>query len=309
MESLQECPICQSKSFDTQIETATQMHAGSSRFNFDRCQDCELVFLNPRVSSKRLKDYYTDYYLPYRGPSAWGKYAKQVDKSQKQLDALRTKSIGQYHPIKSSSILLDIGCGQPSFLVQAKAKYQCRAIGIDFTDEGWKTEPSAFAGLELHTGEIKDLPQALQADVITMWHYLEHDYTPLTNLQSLHQHAHEKTTLIIEVPNYDSESRRKFGEYWAGYHSPRHTSLFNPKSMTTLLENSGWKVKEILTYGTLNPYILYWMSKMEKKGIRWDKNMEEEFVGFVLGWIAFYPKALLQKKQSLGIMTAIAEPA
>ena len=44
---------------------------------------------------------------------------------------------------------------------------------------------------------------------------------------------------------------------------------------------------EILTYGTIDPYLLFWMSEMEEKGIQWDKNMEDEFIQFVVGMIMF----------------------
>jgi hypothetical protein len=47
---------------------------------------------------------------------------------------------------------------------------------------------------------------------ITMWHYLEHDYTPLENLTYLKSIAKPSTTLVIEIPNFDSMSRRKYGE-------------------------------------------------------------------------------------------------
>jgi hypothetical protein len=45
-----------------------------------------------------------------------------------------------------------------------------------------------------------------------MWHYLEHDYTPLENLTYLKSIAKPSTTLVIEIPNFDSMSRRKYGE-------------------------------------------------------------------------------------------------
>ena len=45
----------------------------------------------------------------------------------------------------------------------------------------------------------------------------------------------------------------------------------------------------------MNPYLLYWMSEMEKKGIRWDKNMENEFTQFMIGMIKFLPKKLNEK--------------
>ena len=76
-----------------------------------------------------------------------------------------------------------------------------------------------------------------------------------------------------------------------------------------MLKKSGWKVSKIFTYGTMNPYLLHWMSEMEKKGIRWDQNMEVEFTQFVIGMIKFIPKKLNEKTSSLGIMTVIANPA
>jgi hypothetical protein len=70
-------------------------------------------------------------------------------------------------------------------------------------------------------------------------------------------------------------SRRKYGENWAGWHTPRHISLFSPNNIELLLKK-GWKVSEINTYGTMDPYLLYWMSEMEQKeshGIRiWKMN-------------------------------------
>jgi hypothetical protein len=76
-------------------------------------------------------------------------------------------------------------------------------MGIDFSDEGWKDQSAHFKGLDLQVAEIKDLKSSLQPDVI-MWHYLEHDYTPLENLTYLKSIAKPSTTLVIEIPNFDS---------------------------------------------------------------------------------------------------------
>ena len=181
-------------------------------------------------------------------------------------------------------------------------------MGIDFSDEGWKDQPADFEGLDLKVAEIKDLPSSLQPDVITMWHYLEHDYNPIENLSYLKSIAKPSTTLIIEIPNFDSASRRKYGKNWAGWHTPRHVSLFSPDNIRLLLQKSGWKVSKLFTYGTMNPYLLYWMSKMEQKGIEWDKNMENKFLGFTLGMALFMPRKWKEKSSSLGIMTVIVTP-
>ncbi|MBA3898903.1 MAG: class I SAM-dependent methyltransferase [Bacteroidetes bacterium] len=309
MEKIHQCPVCKSANLNACIQTAAQMHPAAGTFNFDQCADCQLVFLNPRLNPNELMQFYTDFYLPYRGSKAWGKHSGRVEQSQVQLDLKRASLLNNHHPIGKDSLILDVGCGKPSFLNTCVKKYGCKAIGLDFTDEGWKSNSKAYQNLKLITGEIKDLPKDLIPDVITMWHYLEHDYDPANTLVELRKRTHAQTTLIIEVPNYESEGRKKFGKDWAGYHTPRHISLFSPKNLSLLLENTGWKVKEVNAYGTLDPYVLYWMSRMEKKGIDWSQSMENEFLGFVLGMMAFRLKSWPEKSRSLGIMTAIAVPA
>lgn len=285
------------------------MHSEKEVFNFDQCDTCDFVFLNPRVNEVDLKNYYTTYYLPYRGAEAWGKYKHIVEKSQKKLNLKRLKRVQDYHDLNANSLLLDIGCGQPSFLKTCYDQTQCKSIGIDFSDNGWINQKDLYKKLDLRIGETKDLPADLQPDVISMWHYLEHDYYPLENLKYLKLIAKPSTQLIIEIPNFDSYTRKKFGKNWAGWHTPRHTSLYSPNNIELLLKKSGWRVKKLMTYGTMDPYLLEWMSKMEEKNIEWNKNMEVEFYNFMKGMLLFLPKKLKEKSTSLGIMTIIAEPA
>ena len=308
MQHLQNCPICNASSIVSFIKTTAQMHSSKELFNFDQCANCQLVFLNPRVNLDNLKNYYTSHYLPYRGSEAWGKYSKLVEGSQKKLDLKRVKRVKEVCSISPKSLILDVGCGNPSFLKACQQELNCKTLGIDFSDEGWKEQSTLFKGLDLQVAEIKDLSLNLKPDIITMWHYLEHDYTPLENLTYLKSIAKPSTTLIIEIPNFDSISRKKYNENWSGWHTPRHTSLFSPDNIKLLLDKSGWNVSQLLTYGTLNPYLLFWMSEMEQKGIQWTKNMENEFWDFVIGMLKFMPTKWNEKKLSLGVMTVIATP-
>jgi len=308
MHQLTHCPTCNAASIGSFIQTTAQMHSNKELFNFDQCVACKLVFLNPRVPLDQLKNYYTSHYLPYRGAKAWGKFEHLVENSQQKLDLKRVKRLKDAHAISSETFILDVGCGKPSFLKACQQALHCQSMGIDFSDEGWINQSAEFDGLNLQVAEIKDLPSELQPDIITMWHYLEHDYTPLENLSYLKSISKPSTTLIIEIPNFDSVSRRKYGENWAGWHTPRHISLFSPENVTLLLQKSGWKVSKLLTHGTMDPYLLFWMSEMEQKGIKWDKNMEDEFWKFVLGMGLFLPKKWTEKRSSLGIMTVIASP-
>lgn len=307
-ETRKKCAVCNSENFAKFIETSAQMHSSKEKFSFDRCADCGYVFLNPPVAPTDLKNYYTEYYLPYRGAEAWGKYSATVAKNDAKLNEKRAVLLAEHGNPNEQSAILDIGCGKPEFLLKCVEKFNCRAFGLDFTDEGWHEASEKFAKINLTVGKIGDLPD-VKFDFVTMWHYLEHDYAPFETLCELREKSHKDTTLVIEVPDFESDSRRKFSEFWAGYHTPRHISVFSENNLQILLEKTGWQVIKINHYGTLDAYVLYWMSEAERRGIEWNKNMQDEFWRFVAGMIAFLPKKIIKKGESLGIMTAIAKKA
>lgn len=309
MEYLTQCLACNSTNINVFEHTKAMMHDHlPSTFKFDKCNDCGLVFLNPRVPETELGQYYTSAYLPYRVEEAWGKYASFVKKDQQNIDEARVKRVLKHHKLTMQSRVLDVGCGKPTFLAALHNKIKAQLIGLDFSNEGWKNDEESYNEIELRTGEISDLQSEAPMDVITMWHYLEHDYNPQKHLKQLLKVSQPQTKLIVEVPNFDSYTRRKFGAHWSGYHTPRHTALYSPNNIELLLKNSGWQVEEILTYGTLDPYTLHWMSRMEQKGINWNDSMEPRFIGFVAGMLLNAPIYKLQKYFSMGFMTVIAKP-
>lgn len=309
MDYLTKCLACNSSNFAAFEQTIAMMHQNSpTKYNFDRCKDCGLVFLNPRMDETELGQFYTASYLPYRVEEAWGKYASFVKKDQEQIDKARVQRLIKHSRLSAQSRILDIGCGKPTFLSSLRKSTEANLIGLDFSDEGWKNDSDSYRNIDLRTGEIADLSNEKPMDIITMWHYLEHDYQPQQHLKQLLNYSHADTRLIVEVPNFNSYTRKKFGKHWSGYHTPRHTALYSPKNIELMLKNSGWKVDQILTYGTLNPYTLHWMSRMEQKRIDWSTSMEPRFIGYVIGMVLNAPIYLLQKYISMGFMTIIARP-
>jgi ubiquinone/menaquinone biosynthesis C-methylase UbiE len=307
MNKLNECPICGDDKLNSFISTNVQMHARGEEFNFDQCENCSLVMLNPRVDIEKIDTYYTHNYLPYRGASAWGRYQSMVENSQNKLDEKRVGLLTKYKTLNEKTTVLDIGCGKPSFLAKCSEKYKTKCIGIDFSDKGWKESSKDFGSIDLLVTDVNNLKLDKSPDIITMWHYLEHDYSPKETLEKLKSIISPKGLVFIEVPNFESESRKEFGDNWAGYHTPRHTFLFSPKTIKQLLKDTGFSIVDIKINGTLDPYNLYWMSKMEKKNIDWSKSMESEFWGYVRGMLLFRVKQLFNRNKSFGVMTIIAQ--
>jgi hypothetical protein len=165
--------------------------------------------------------------------------------------------------------------------------------------ERWK-------GLSLHEGELDVVAPLAPFDVITMWHALEHDYAPLDTLRRLREVARPGGGILIEVPNFDSLTRRLHGEQWAGLHTPRHTALYTPVTLGAMLERAGWRVARQDQWGTLDPYVLYWLGRQERAGRRLDGSLEQAFPAFMLGKALTLPVALLQRWISLGVQVALA---
>jgi SAM-dependent methyltransferase len=313
LEPVVACLACGSVEREIHHETAAMMHASGERFRFSRCRACGLVYLDPRVPSADLGRYYGEAYLPYRGPAAWGRWRGLVAGGLRATDRRRVARVRALRPIDAGTRVLDVGCGHPTFLESLRARSGCRAVGVDFSDEGWRAEPARWAGLELHEGDLADVGLDGPFDVVTMWHYLEHDYAPAETLRRVRALAAPGAHLVIEVPDHDSWSRRRYGVHWAGYHTPRHTALWNRATMRVVLERSGWRVDVIEPAGTLDPWTLVWMSRGERRGIDWSGSMEPHFAGYVAGRAVVWPVlSRLERARGRGgdgFLTAVARPA
>ncbi|WP_462281140.1 class I SAM-dependent methyltransferase [Salinivirga cyanobacteriivorans] len=308
-DTITKCLSCDSTHLKAFTTTKAQMHHNEETFTFVKCNNCGLIMLNPRVAQESLHEYYSDYYLPFRGPSAWGRYAPLVAKNLGKTDKKRVKIAKSAVSIDQNSTVLDVGCGKPTFLKKLQEATGARCKGIDFTDEGWKTETDTYRNIDLEVAEFHQFSASKPFDLITMWHYLEHDYQPKATLKRMKQVAHPETRMLIEVPNFDSWTRKLQKQHWEGYHTPRHTAVYTPETITKLLEESGWQVEKIKPYGTLDPYPLFWMGRQEKRGIDWSQSMEKKFVGFVAGMLLTAPIFMLKKWLPAGIMTIVARPA
>ena len=125
--------------------------------------------------------------------------------------------------------------------------------GVDFVDLSARPE---FDGVEFHHGVFYD--QAVgrdRFDLITMWHFLEHDYDPRRSLAHARAALKPGGALIVEVPRLDSLSFRLFGDRWPGLQAPQHTALYDRERLSSRsVERAGFEVVEHLPYGAFPPY-------------------------------------------------------
>ncbi len=299
------CLACGGREYAAVARSRTQMAPPSEEFRWVACARCGLVFLNPRVPADQIDRYYRDY-VPHRGPGAWGRWAPLVRTSEDRVDGARLATLRRLGPLGPSQAVLDVGCGRPSFLRRVARETGARSVGTDFDASGWLEDPEVREGLELHAGILEQLPLTGPFDRITLWQVLEHLYDPLATLRFLRELAGPSTRLVIEVPDHAGLTRRWHGAEWAGYHTPRHTAAYTPGTLARLLEASGWRVERQYQWGTLDPYLLHWLSRQERSGRDWSAPLEGSFVPFLLGKMLWTPLGLLERWVPLGFQTAIA---
>ena len=277
------------------------------RFRFLRCTDCETVFLENPVDEQDLGEFYPDQYLPYQGEKAWGKYAGVVQRQDHSLNRKRVQLVTKHLASKKHTqvSILDIGCGKPDFLRAMKQHTHAECYGIDFKAAQWD-DPS-YAGIHLSEESLDQYNTTERFDVITAWHYLEHDYRPALTIEKCLKHLKPGGVVIIEVPMYQGVLAKIQKQYWQGWHTPRHINLFSFKSWDFLFPSSHWKIVAHHKYGTLDPFILWWLGRAEKKNIRWNASFERHFLN--LAWLkgVTWPFFAWEKYIPLGIQTVIVQ--
>lgn len=289
------------------------MAGGSQRFRFVQCPVCDLVYLSPRVTAPDLPRYYGSDYLPHRGEAAWGKYASFAARGQRSTDRTRVQWARRAVRLDRAARVLDLGCGRPTFLEALVRATGVRGVGVDVSDAGWVDDSARWrgAGLELHRGGLSraalaDLSLGGPFDLVTLWHALEHDGAPLETLSRLRDLTRPGGALLVEVPNHDSLTRRLHGTDWAGYHTPRHTAVYTPRTLRALLERGGWRVERQERRGTLDPYVLWWLGRQERAGRDLKGSLERAFLPFMAGKVLTLPVVALQRWVSLGVQLAVA---
>ena len=255
------------------------------------------------VSENQLVSYYTNAYLPYRGEKAWGKYANFVVWDDQQLNARRVELAMLYLHQKTEIDVLDIGCGKPDFLAQLAKNENIRTMGVDFTSAQWE-EPK-YKNLTLVEGDWRNIELNKQFDLITAWHYFEHDYDINQTIEKCRQLLKPNGILLIEVPMYQGIIQKLQRRYWQGWHSPRHISLFSFKSWRMIFLEKDWEIVKHSKYGTMSAFTLWWLGHQEKKNIDWSGSMERHFWNLVFWKVLLMPLFALERIIPLGIQTIV----
>ena len=227
----------------------------ADEFSLVQCEDCGLVFVNPRPLDEELgKLYPPGTYYSLQHPDAMWKGGRQ------RLKSLAIKFVSGRHntscaragarllrriisvsiPYVEGGRILDIGCGSGAYLdLMCDAGWE--TYGVETAEVG--AERARVRGHKIYSGELLDAgfpPEHF--DAILMHHVLEHVPNPAAVLGECSRILKGGGLIAINVPNFGCYDRVTFGEHWDPLDIPRHLYHFSPATLRRAMEQAGLEV-------------------------------------------------------------------
>ena len=301
------CYLCGESASTFFIAAEDDLTGKPGRFRFVTCSGCGLAYQNPRVSLERIGEYYDDDYIAHRKTRPWGPLAPFFDRAMNKLDADKERLVSRYVTLNRSSRVLDVGCATGTFLQRLRTRHGSHVAGVDFKD--LSSSPS-LAGVEFHCSVFYEAALADRSfDLVTMWHFLEHDYDPLRSLRTARRVLKPGGTLVIEVPRLDSRTFKWFGERWPGLQAPQHTVLLDRERLLALAGKAGLEIVEYLPYGAFPAYFYLFTGVafriLKGRGL----NLRKAILPYFLGQLVLWPVLTMERRLNLAMQTLICRRA
>jgi len=208
--------------------------------NYAWCGDCGTLRQSPMPDMARLAAFYPAHYHAQTGQGTLNRIRQ--DMRLKRLAPL----------MEGEGAILDFGCGNGAFLLHAAERMPNRTyFGFEISDR-----PDVIrhndGRVTIVKGAFEDLMQILPAcRMITMNHVIEHLPDPAVTLSGLIERLVPGGLLEGQTPAARSLEHRVFGDYWSGYHAPRHTVVFSIDGLRRFLQRMG--LEQVKVGGAFNP--------------------------------------------------------
>lgn len=297
------CYYCGSTSWADLVTAQDDLTGKPGSYRFVTCKECGLAYQNPRINIENIKPYYDDEYIAHRKKTDWGPLTWFYEYAMDQHDRQKNDIIRRYVNLTAESEALDVGCGAGTFLAKMRALYGAKVTGVDFKD---LSHLPAFQNIEFHCGLFYEQKIAdNRFNLITMWHFLEHDYDPLRTLTKARAALKPDGRLVIEVPRLDSVTFRLFHERWPGLQAPQHTVLYTKEMLLKMVAKAGLEVVDYLPYGAFPAYFYLFAGAAFKLLKGQGLNLSKAIYPYFLGQIALFPLLLFERQLNLAMQTVV----
>lgn len=297
------CYLCGSRANREFVQAEDDLGGTPGRYRFVRCLHCGLAYQNPRLPLDRIGAYYDDTYIAHRKKRNWGVLTPLFERAMHQLDEDKAAIVARYTALGAGSEVLDVGCAVGTFLARLRATHRVSATGVDFKD---LSSAETLRDVEFHCGLFYEADLAADRfDLVTMWHFLEHDYDPMRSLATAHRVLKPGGTLVIEVPRLDSRTFSWFGDRWPGLQAPQHTVLYDRGTLLRSVRACRFEVVDYLPYGAFPAYFYLFTGAafrlLKGRGL----NLDRAIVPYFIGQLLTLPLTFFERRLNLAMQTVI----
>ncbi len=231
------CPVCNNSVWKIIYKI--------DKWDIKVCPTCKFSVIDPLPSDETRKDDYSkDKVLErnFKKKNVFQKFSRLLKGTFARFTKRNKSKIFFDNLAKSlpeGSKVLDIGCGDGSFLKLASSRFICSGIEIsEYLANIAKTnkELRVITGnfLELGLGEEK-------FDGITLISLLEHISDPSGAITKCFDLLNNNGILLLKTVNFNSLNRIMRGRSWVGFRPPDHVVYFTPENISMLLKKIGFK--------------------------------------------------------------------
>jgi len=237
------CDLCSSNNKTLLLQARDYRYGHPEMFNIVTCNNCGLIYINPRPTAESISKLYEADYAPEEiadislitKTANWKIIAKGI----------LYRLYGYVGNLPRKGKILELGCGEGAIL-EILSRRGC---------ETWGVEPNQKAAEICKSKGLNVLCATLEKvnfrdgffDAVVMSQVLEHLPSPKTALKEVKRVTKSKGRVYIYCPNVEGYLSKLFGKYWHGWHVPFHFYGFTKKTILQFANGAGFKVTKIDT--------------------------------------------------------------
>ncbi|HVA01221.1 MAG TPA: class I SAM-dependent methyltransferase [Terriglobia bacterium] len=270
---VENCLLCGKQGQPLYADLRDRLFDAPGVWSISRCQDCGLVWLNPKPISEDVHKLYKSYYTHENGNLD----LRRTNWRPKLMDAIRATTLGYKQLLPGAGwywvgraaalipllrdnatgslmfltasrrgTLLDVGCGSGGFLAMMR--------GLGWDVQGIEPDPEA-ARIARETRKLTVISGTLEGarlppasfDAVTTHHVVEHVPDPVALMAECRRILRPGGRLVMITPNSSSLGHAAFGKAWFALDPPRHLHIFTARALRRAAESAKLEIKALRT--------------------------------------------------------------
>lgn len=247
------------------------------------CLDCETFYVSPRPPL----DVIHNFYRQSKNYEFWNNYIfpASEDKRREKIFKPRVEKVIEFckkYNLNNNSII-EIGSGFGTFCEEMKSRnYFNEVVAVEPTPS--LAESCRKRGIKTIELPVEKITVKNKYDVLVSFEVIEHLHSPSNFVNDIRKLLTDSGVVILSCPNGKGFEIEQLREKSSSV-DHEHLNYFNPNSLKTLLEKSGFEILETQTPGKLDAELV------RKKIVAGEISIEQD---------SYLNKVLIGEWESLG---------